>query len=242
MIKAVIATVSVLGAIAVGLVGMYFAMPTLAPEVVEKAVAELDSLARLDSLAQVLTMDLEPGGTELPAAIDSLIASSPDSLGRAMMPESTAEGNANPPMDAADGAVAAGGKMALQDSLDALQRRVAALSRERLYLLDEIKALQAQQKEQQALQGSVQELSTTLTKLEDKELASVLAQLDVSVLEALYKQASARNRTRLLQAMPPPVAADFIRRLVQPGGAVARPPVAPDTLSNAGVAGHEAGL
>ena len=59
-------------------------------------------------------------------------------------------------------------------------------------------------------------MSGTLAKLEDKELAGVVERLDMGVLQVLYEKASARNRKRLLQAMPPDAAAGFVRRLVQP--------------------------
>ena len=87
---------------------------------------------------------------------------------------------------------------------------------------------------QQAQNDKIQQLNSTLSRLEDRDLAVVVEQLDEAVLEVLYTQSSGRNRTRLLQAMSPQVAASFVQRLVQPGRAAVT-----DTLSGTKTDGSE---
>lgn len=225
MKKALIAVGAVVGAFALGMAGVYFAMPMVSPQMVEKAQIRLDSLAVADSLAIIA---------------DSL-GVSPDSL-MAMLPEPVAEAESAPvdTTNTNEGAAkepeeTAALEVAIEDSLATLQQSIEALLQEKEAMLNQLKTLQEQSQTQKTAQAVAQELSATLAKLEDKELAGVVEQLDMAVLKILYKQASARNRTRLLQAMPPAVAATFVQSLVQPGRAAASSP--PDTTSSTGVAG-----
>jgi len=58
------------------------------------------------------------------------------------------------------------------------------------------------------------ELSATLTRIDDRQLAPILRELDMASLEVLYAESTGRNRTRLLQAMPAERAARFINERV----------------------------
>lgn len=60
------------------------------------------------------------------------------------------------------------------------------------------------------------ELAGVLVKLDESELRALIAHLDADVLQAVYQQASARGKTKLLQAIPPEKAALFVRALVRP--------------------------
>lgn len=60
------------------------------------------------------------------------------------------------------------------------------------------------------------ELSNVLSKLEDPELRALVSNLAPDVLTILYRESSARNKTRLLQAIPPERAAEFVRGLIVP--------------------------
>lgn len=73
--------------------------------------------------------------------------------------------------------------------------------------------LQAQAQAEQA-----RELSNVIAKLEDPELRALVSNLDPEVLTVLYRESSARNKTRLLQAIPPERAAEFVRGLIVPVG------------------------
>ncbi len=75
------------------------------------------------------------------------------------------------------------------------------------------------QAEQQAAQTErARELASVLIKLEDSELRAIITHLDPDVLQSVYQQASARGKTKLLQAIPPEKAALFVRALVRPTG------------------------
>ena len=229
MKKALIAVGAVVVAFAAGLAGVYFAMPVLSPQMVERAQVHLASLAVADNLARVDSLGLSAESTNRPP--DSLAATLPDSLA-ATLPDSLADaGGVQAVSNSADGA-------AIQDSLALLHQRVEGLLREKGTLVEQVKALREQFETQQTQHAEAKELRATLAKLEDKELAGVVEQLDMGVLEILYKQASARNRARLLQAMRPQVAASFVNSLVQPPGRAAVT-ARPDTVSNTQAAGSE---
>ena len=92
---------------------------------------------------------------------------------------------------------------ALQDSLAVLRRELDAARRE----------LESAGSPPVDRQAEAQALSGTLSKLEDAELRAILQRLDLEVVEMLYAASSARNRTRLLQALPSDRAARFVRYL-----------------------------
>lgn len=221
---------------AMGLAGIYFAMPMLSPGTAERVQIHLDSLAVADSLASlglVESLGFLPDSTIRPS--DSLAVMLPDSLADA--------GSAQDSTRSADSRASGETTTVIedstvtQDSLVVLQHTLEVLLKEKGMLLAQIEALQEQSQNQQNQRTAAKELSATLTKLEDKELAGVVGQLDVSVLEVIYTQASGRNRARLLQAMRPEVAARFVSNLVQPGRAVVAP--APDTTSSKEAVGSE---
>ncbi|MFB3131366.1 MAG: hypothetical protein ACE10K_02465 [Rhodothermales bacterium] len=250
MKKALIAVGAVVVAFAAGLAGVYFAMPVLSPQMVERAQVHLASLAVADNLARVDSLGLSAESTNRPP--DSLAATLPDSLAAtlphslaATLPDSLADaGGVQAVSNSADGAAPDGGSTpgedgaAIQDSLALLHQRVEGLLREKGTLVEQVKALREQFETQQTQHAEAKELSAILAKLEDKELAGVVEQLNMAVLEILYKQASARNRARLLQAMRPQVAASFVNSLVQPPGRAAVT-ARPDTVSNTQAAGSE---
>ncbi len=62
------------------------------------------------------------------------------------------------------------------------------------------------------------ELAATVTKLDDDALGEVVQRLDGRSFVRLYEAASARNRSRLLDALTPAQAAAFVRHQL-PGGA-----------------------
>lgn len=109
---------------------------------------------------------------------------------------------------------------ALQDSLAVLRRELDAAHR----------ALETADAPPVDRQAEAQALSGTLSKLEDAELRAILQRLDLDVVEMLYAASSARNRTRLLQALPSDRAARFVRYLTT-GSAGADAPVAERPVS-----------
>lgn len=109
--------------------------------------------------------------------------------------------------------------VALRDSLTLLRRELDAAQRE-------LAATSARHADRRA---EAQALSGTLSKMEDDELAAILQRLDLEVVEMLYAGSSARNRTRLLQALSAERAARFVRYLTMgtDGTTSARPEAAP---------------
>lgn len=187
---------------AVGLVGMYLAMPTVAPDVVAKT-QQADSLAR-DTTARdqrVATSTHASASVAMGARVDS--GGTPaDSM---------------PSVDSTLSARAPAPRQLVQvwkDSVAALHAKLAALQKDtsrRQLETDKLKERLAVLEDRQA---RATELSNTLTKLEVRELTPIIKQLDMDVLEHLYAQASGRNKTRLLKALPADYAARFVNRLV----------------------------
>ena len=236
MKKVLIAVGAVVVAFALGLAGVYFAMPMLSPGTAERVQIHLDSLAVVDSLASLGLVDslgFLPEGMIRPT--DSLAVMLPDSLADAGIAQDSTRSTDALASDETTAAIE--DSTATPDSLVVMQQTLDVFLKEKGMLLAQIEALQEQSQNQKTQQTAAKELSATLTKLEDKELAGVVGQLDVAVLEVIYTQASGRNRARLLQAMRPEVAARFVSNLVQPGRAVVAP--APDTTSSKEAAGSE---
>lgn len=95
----------------------------------------------------------------------------------------------------------------LHDSLDQTTTEATDLAAEVDNLEDELATLEDNHAE-------AAEISQTLTQLEEREMRAVLDPLDLDVYEALYTISTGRNRTRLLQAMPPDEAAQLVARIV----------------------------
>ena len=64
-------------------------------------------------------------------------------------------------------------------------------------LLMRIQSMEQRWIELSAKYAEAGQMSNTITKMEDKELADLLEKLDDDVLESMYIEASARNRARL---------------------------------------------
>lgn len=95
----------------------------------------------------------------------------------------------------------------MHDSLGAVQSRTSTLQAQ-------LDALQRRVESLEATQAKAADISETLTDLDLREMRAVLAPLDLTIYESLYAQTSGRNRTRLLQAMPPDKAAQLVDRIV----------------------------
>jgi hypothetical protein len=130
------------------------------------------------------------------ARLDSLALA-----GALPMPDSLAVADSLARLDSPN----AEGDAALRDSLTTLKRRLADY--EAQVSNYEVRARTATARRTQAA-----DLASTLVKLEDRELARILGNLDLDVLEILYAESTARNRARLLGALDPERAAAFVRR------------------------------
>ncbi len=105
----------------------------------------------------------------------------------------------------------------LRDSLDTLGSSLGNEIVTKDSLLARVQEMEKRWDMLQAKYDEAKQMSTTISKLEDRELAELLATLDEEVLESLYVEASARNRTRLLQMMPAEKAAVLVNALTNPG-------------------------
>ncbi len=105
----------------------------------------------------------------------------------------------------------------LRDSLSTLHASLGTEMESNESLLAKVQSMEERWKALQAKYDEAKQMSGTLTKLEDSELAALLENLDADVLESLYIEASSRNRTRLLQMMPAEKAASLVNTLTSPG-------------------------
>lgn len=83
-------------------------------------------------------------------------------------------------------------------------------------LIAKIEELEQRWQTLQTKYDEAKHMSDTLTKLEDNELKALLTNLQPDVIESLYLESSARNRTRLLQMLPSDKAAQLVSSLASP--------------------------
>jgi hypothetical protein len=196
--KIVLAVVLSIVFFALGLIGTYSIMPIIAPDTVEETTARLDSLAQ----AKLAEDPLATGTAQA------------DSLGRPVSDSSSVETQAT-------GVAVDPGLAVLRDSLQDVHQQVASDQEMQKQLLQRVEAMEAQWAALQKRFDEAKQMSGTIGKLEDNELKALLSQLELPVLEALYLEASARNRTRLLQMMPSDKASTLVSKLASPQPALA---------------------
>lgn len=220
--KIVLALVISLVAFIGGLAATYFLVPSLLPEKAVEAQAHIDSLAIVDSLMQVYSQGAIPDSSWAELLTEEFSKAE----GEEEVVDST-----DTIADIAPDSVA----VVADDSLASMAQQIESLQQTNKRLLAEINSLKSQQQDRSVQESDVEALSNTLSKLEDKDLGAIVEQLDLSELRALYEQSSAKNRARLLQAMPASAAANFVRHLIDP----TKKPVStenvtePDSLSSA---------
>lgn len=102
----------------------------------------------------------------------------------------------------------------LRDSLTTVHDSLSNVQSRTWTLRDQLQELQRRVESLEATQAKAADISQTLTDLDIREMRAVLAPLNLPVYEALYAQTTGRDRTRLLQAMPPDKAAQLVDRIV----------------------------
>ena len=115
----------------------------------------------------------------------------------------------------------------LRDSLSQMHSSLGSEMESKEALMEKVKSMEERWEALQAKYDEAKLMSGTLAKLEDNELSALLESLEADVIESLYIEASARNRTRLLQMMPADKAASLVNTLTAPG--VAFSATAPQT-------------
>lgn len=179
-----------LGTALVALLGAYIALPMIAPHVASEAES----------------------GAPAPAPPDSTIGPGADSSNAPSSMTTAAQA----PADTAAGDVSdSGATKALQDSLETLQRRLRRTREEADTLREEAEMLREKLAAAQADRVKVEELSDALLDMRRRGLTNLLRDVEMSVLEKLYQQTSGRARTRLLRAMAPARAAQFVNQVVE---------------------------
>ncbi|WP_420456790.1 hypothetical protein [Rubrivirga sp.] len=130
-------------------------------------------------------------------------------------PADAAADDTTAPSDSSAVAAAPGEVAALSQELAQMQGQLAAAEARADSLRDVIEGRQDGEAESST---TAAELATTVTKLDDDALGEVVQRLDGRSFVRLYQAASARNRSRLLDALTPAQAAAFVRHQL-PGGA-----------------------
>ena len=195
-----------------GFIGIYFAMPMLAPERVEETQHMLDSLRAQTSMAGIEDSTL----IALQYHAFGIIT---DSLGASLV---RLDSSVHQSILQQERTIAS-----LRDSLNMAHQKLMTTEKETSELRRVIDDLSERLKAIEAQRVEVKDLSATLPKLEVGELAPILQGLDMMVLEMLYTEASGRNRTKILQSLSSDRAARFVRQLVT--GKVVEEPPPPET-------------
>lgn len=103
----------------------------------------------------------------------------------------------------------------LQDSLRTLRKRLRATEQEASTLRARVSSLEGRE-------AKVGELKNALMDMGQRELATVLANVDMRVLGELYQRTSGRSRTQLLRAMSAERTAQFVNQVIGAGEDTAR--------------------
>ena len=179
-----------LGAFAVALLGAYLLMPSIAPE---RAGSAPDSLATSGrDTTQQASM---PGDTTAtPPRDTTAVQASRDSMRVATAVVQRLR----------DSLTVVG---QLQDSLRTLQAQLRATEQEATTLQERVASLESRE-------AKVGELKDALLGMSQRELATVLANVDMKVLRELYQRTSGRTRTQLLSAISAERTARFVNQVI----------------------------
>lgn len=210
MKKVILLSVAGLFSFVASTVGIYLAMPSIAPALVAETRTHLDSLglAPIDLADSLVRTESGPADDEVVIEFGKL-ASGSHTMPRATDSTSSAQSDDSIPLPAADRS-----HTELYDSLNSMVNRVIALEQDNAALTITIDDLEKQIISLRERDADVAELSKSLNKLEDRQLAGILFGLDFEIFEMLYLQASAREKSRLLQHLPPDRAARYVRMLM----------------------------
>ena len=188
MKKILAIAVTILVFFVIGAVGTYFTIPKVFPE----KVAVGDSLAvTADSLEALASVPVSPALEELPdsiafamAVLDSMLATHGDSL-------SVDLGEMLPSVISM-----------LRDSLEAVHTSRESLAAERDSALSRVRTLEQELAGAIIPDGDAASVAKTLAGMDDKQLLPILRSISDNALAALYHTASARDKRRLIGAMP----------------------------------------
>ena len=186
----------------IGTLGLYVAMPKLAPTVVDSTRVKLDSLGLITiPQPETLTTNIAPEKIVIPAADSAAFEAAVQASVKAVTDSITQSYT-----------LIIG---QLSDSLTAAVKMAQNLEQNSTALAAQIEDLKKGKETVSGPKVETTELVKSITKLDDEQLTNLLAGIDLGVIETLYMKSSARERTRLLQNMAPDRAAVFVRTLVK---------------------------
>jgi len=194
-----------LGAFAVALLGAYLLMPSIAPETAGVSADSLDASGR-DTTRQASlpgdTTAMSSDTTAVPSRDTTATRASRDSTGRALRDSTRVASSLVSRLR--DSLTVVG---QLQDSLRALKEQLRTAEAE-------ADTLQAQITSLESREAKVGELKDALLGMGRRELATVLANVNMAVLKELYQRTSGRTRTQLLTAISAERTAQFVNQVV----------------------------
>lgn len=219
-----------LGAVLVGLLGTYFVLPVIDSSVTpddqsEEAVAAVsDSTA--DQTSSSDPAQTNAAGQDSMAQEDSMAMRDEDPTGM-KNDSSAAPVTASPPNDSSNAARL----RALRDSIGTLRRRLRETRETADTLREETASLREKLAAVETERAKVDELSSALMDMRQRNLSNLLQGVDMRVLKKLYQETTGQARTRLLQSMAPDQAAQFVNQVVE-NDVEPSPLVAPDSAAS----------
>ncbi len=186
-----------------GVIGMYFAMPYVAPQRVAQVQ---DSLAVLRND----TTAIGALGQQTLMHTDSLLDHFQCADSAALLALVSAQTALRDSLKVARDTLAQ-----LRQALQTAQQQGASL-RQALHQAEaQMQTLQQRLASLETQKARADELAATITRMEDKERRALVSQLPPEVIELLYQATSGRGRTLLLQSLPPEQAARLVNRLIE---------------------------
>ncbi len=204
MKKIFIAAGAAFAAFAVGLIGAFFLLPMVAPDMAVSLVYPDADTVSAESHAETAG-DVHPAADDElpPETLDSLAAEANVQVDTTITADSTLLLALKPGMVTIE-----------EDSLTSLRSELREIMRAKESLRTQLSEREVEIGNLQQRAEDMSELSATLTRMDDRELAPILRGLDQASLRVLFAESTGRNRTRILQAMPSDRAATFIDELV----------------------------
>lgn len=226
-----------LGAVLIGLLGTYFVLPAIDSSVTPSDQSEEAVAMASDSTAdRSASSDMAQANNEKRNSMaqdGSMTMRDEDRTGEKSDPSTVASATSLPG-DSSNTARL----QALRDSIDTLRRRLQetqkrtdTLRMETATLRKDTASLRQKLAAAQTERAKVNELSNALMDMRRRNLSNLLQGVDMRVLKKLYQETTGQTRTRLLQAMAPDQAAQFVNQVVE-NDVEPSPLVAPDSASS----------
>ena len=184
-------------AFVIGVLGFYSAIPHLAPDHVKRATGDTLSESAVDSLIRARAAQARKDSlAAVEEAALEIVGLTPDSLDQLRLMANRSE--------------------VLRDSVAALAELIDRKENTADSLLTALDEAKARADKLEKSDQTAEEISKAFTEIEDNDMREILAHIHPTVLRQLYNKASARDRSRILRALSPDMAARFLEGLVDP--------------------------